>query len=106
MQENRALSPSRLGLAEGLELEGGTNVCLSEAAEQCENMCLGTVLKGAYASRGGQMGAQRSQALQRKGMWVGKHSDMNAHAARHTAIPGPSTLSMENRLVQCLRYPL
>jgi len=90
------MSASRLGLAEGPEPEGGANACLSEAAEQHKNTCLCTALEGEYASRGGQMGAQRSRAPQWKGMQVGKHGNTNAHAAGCTAILGPSTLSMEN----------
>jgi len=53
------MSASRLGSAEGLELEpeGGTNMCPSEVAEQHKNVCPCTALKGEYASEGGQMGA-------------------------------------------------
>jgi len=52
------MSASRLGLAEGPEPEpeGGTNVRLSKAAEQCENTCPGAALKGEYASGGGPDG--------------------------------------------------
>jgi len=47
------MSASRLGLAEGPELEGGANARLSEAVEQHENACPGAMLEGEYASGGG-----------------------------------------------------
>jgi len=58
MRKWSIMSASRLGLVEGPEPEpeGGTNMHLSEAAEQCENTCLGAVLEGEYASGGGPDG--------------------------------------------------
>src|SRR6267142_2773220 len=50
-------------------------------------------LRGNMQVEGGQMGAQRSRVPQRKGTWVWRHSDMNSHTARRTAIPGPSALN-------------
>jgi len=56
MRKWSIMSASRLGLAEGLEPEpeGGTNVRLSEVAENCKTTCLSTVLAQAGMP---QMGA-------------------------------------------------
>jgi len=50
-----SISAPMLHSLEDLEpaAEGGTSACLSRAVESHKNACLGTVLKGGYASGGG-----------------------------------------------------
>ena len=60
-------SPKDLELAP----ERGANACLSGVVESCENMCLGTVLLGGYASGGGPGGS----------MWVKRCVEGPAAAA-------------------------
>jgi len=69
------MSASRLGLVEGPEPEpeGGTKVHTSNVAEQCENVCPSAALEREYASRGGQMGVQKSCTPQRASMAVQMH---------------------------------
>jgi len=92
--------------------KGGANMGPGEAVESRKSVGPSTALDRGYAAGISADGFVQVEKMCSGAGWCsgrgcasrggGEHSGANAHAARCLAVPGPSTFSMKNRLVQYL----